>query len=114
MEMMVRERNKVKDRERNKCGATGSILVTGFRRLKDVKSFSQAPLRVFQTVEFQRDQSVRQAISMASIGGSKKAKTLIYSTCRQSHAGTSCKVAGVCYGYRSSDHFVRDYPNKGG
>lgn len=52
VEMMIHERNKVKDRERDKHGAIESFLVVGFKRLKNVKSFCHTPFRDLQTVGF--------------------------------------------------------------
>lgn len=82
MKMTIHERNTVRDREGNKCGATGLFSVVGFKRPNDVNSFSHVPSRDLQIVGFHQDRSVHQVTSMASTSGSKKAKAHTCSTCR--------------------------------
>lgn len=53
MELVIYERNKMSDRERNKCGASGTTTNAEFKRLRDIKGYSTALARESQTVNFQ-------------------------------------------------------------
>lgn len=58
MKLMILKKNKVRDRERNKCRAIDSFSTVWFKRPNNAKHFSFSPLQDIQNVGFHRDRSV--------------------------------------------------------
>lgn len=52
IESAIQERNKVRDKKRNKCGASGTITNVGFKRPNDVKDYSTTLVCESQTIGF--------------------------------------------------------------